>query len=246
MHLSIPKLCSENWQTMTLADKGRFCAACQKCVVDFTTMTDTEIVRYLNQNKGNSCGRFTPEQLNRELETPNHWAMPLSKWVLASTFSLGFMSPKQGLTAVPMVQTEKRLVPSHKEILLQDIENEGLTDSLIIHGSVIDSTDAESIVGASVLIKGTAIGVLTDINGIFVLNIPIEYQNKNIDLTISYIGYAIKELTVKLEDVIDKKVEIKISKGEWGEEPILIIGAVCHRPTLGQRIKRFFQRMPRS
>ena len=78
MHISISKPCSENWQTMTPADRGRFCNACQKCVVDFTAMTDAEIVHYLNQNKGNNCGRFTPEQLNRQLETPNRWAMPLS------------------------------------------------------------------------------------------------------------------------------------------------------------------------
>ena len=246
MHISIQKPCSENWQTMTPADKGRFCAACQKCVVDFTAMTDAEIVRYLNQNKGNNCGRFTPEQLNRQLETPNRWTIPLSKWVLASTFSLGFMSPKEGLAAVPMVQTEKRLAPSREGIILQNIENEGLTDSLVIRGVVLDSTDAESIIGASIVIKGTTLGVLTDIDGIFYFRLPIEYQHKDIDLTISFLGYETKAVTIKLED-LSKKIEIKLGGRDWTDEMKIVAGLVeYHKPTLWQRIKRTFRKRHRS
>ena len=240
MHISIQKPCSENWQTMTPADKGRFCATCQKCVVDFTAMTDAEIVRYLNQNKGNNCGRFTPEQLNRDLETPNRWTTPLSKWVLASTFSLGFMSPKEGVAAVPMVQTEKRLALSHEEIILQDIENEGVADSLIIRGVVIDSIDGAFLAYVSVVIKGTTIGALTDINGIFALNIPVKYQHKNIDLTISYVGYTIQEVTIRPQDA-NKKIEIRMKEGfvlgDYGP-PV--------KPTLWQRLKHLFRKRHRS
>ena len=41
--LNIAEPCAENWDTMTPTDCGKFCAACQKSVVDFSSMTDREI-----------------------------------------------------------------------------------------------------------------------------------------------------------------------------------------------------------
>ena len=42
--------CHENWSNMRPAEKGRYCAACQKTVVDFTQMNDGEILRYLKRS----------------------------------------------------------------------------------------------------------------------------------------------------------------------------------------------------
>jgi len=52
---------------MQPAEKGRHCAACQKTVVDFTAMSDTEIIRYMSQAGHNVCGRLTSHQINRPL-----------------------------------------------------------------------------------------------------------------------------------------------------------------------------------
>ena len=51
---------------MTPADRGRFCAACQKTVRDFTFATDSEIASAVNADAG-LCGRFTPSQLDGKL-----------------------------------------------------------------------------------------------------------------------------------------------------------------------------------
>jgi len=52
---------------MSPSEKGRHCAACQKTVIDFTVMSDTEVLRYMAQAGPHVCGRLAPDQLNRPL-----------------------------------------------------------------------------------------------------------------------------------------------------------------------------------
>lgn len=75
-YVTIPKPCHENWEQMTKEDKGRFCGSCQKTVVDFTNMSDRELAAFLKKPAGSLCGRFHPDQLNREISVPKkriHW-----------------------------------------------------------------------------------------------------------------------------------------------------------------------------
>ncbi|WP_426328327.1 hypothetical protein [Pedobacter sp. R-06] len=63
--IQISNPCHEEWAGMQADSNGKFCSSCQKSVIDFTHFTDTELKRWFNQNQGNSCGRFKPEQLDR-------------------------------------------------------------------------------------------------------------------------------------------------------------------------------------
>ncbi len=56
--LSIPQPCHEDWNKMSAMDKGRFCASCQKAVIDFTNMSDRELTEFFKRPTGNMCGRF--------------------------------------------------------------------------------------------------------------------------------------------------------------------------------------------
>lgn len=57
--------------------------------------------------------------------------------------------------------------------------------TLTIKGKVVDQKSHDSVIGASVLVAGTDIGTITDMNGQFTLpNVP-----RNGELKISYIGY---------------------------------------------------------
>lgn len=63
--ISIPNPCSENWNAMAPTEKGAFCAACSKEVIDFSAMTEQELMAYFTHRDPEQklCGRFRTEQL---------------------------------------------------------------------------------------------------------------------------------------------------------------------------------------
>lgn len=64
-YFHIPQPCHEDWDKMTPYAKGRFCESCTKQVVDFSLMTDHEVLNYFLKNTGKVCGRFANDQLQR-------------------------------------------------------------------------------------------------------------------------------------------------------------------------------------
>src|SRR4051812_10475679 len=71
LQISIPEPCHENWQNMTPSDQGRFCNACAKTVVDFSMMSDHEVLSYFSTVSNEKvCGRALSTQLHREIKMP--------------------------------------------------------------------------------------------------------------------------------------------------------------------------------
>lgn len=60
----ITEPCHESWNKMTPEAQGRFCASCQRCVVDFTAKTPEQIKLIYEQEGGDVCGRVRASQLN--------------------------------------------------------------------------------------------------------------------------------------------------------------------------------------
>ena len=67
-----------------------------------------------------------------------------------------------------------------------------------ITGTITDSKE-ETIIGASVLVKGTSLGTITDVDGKFSLNVP----NGDRVLSISYTGFSAKEVPVGASNIVD-------------------------------------------
>ena len=71
-----------------------------------------------------------------------------------------------------------------------------------VHGRVLDGAQkGEPMIGATVMVKGTNQGTVTDIDGLFVLQVP-----KNAVLVISSVGYKTQEVKankVEVPDVTD-------------------------------------------
>ena len=76
----------------------------------------------------------------------------------------------------------------------------------LLTGTVSDAT-GETLIGASILIKGTQIGTVTDFDGNYELTVPAE----NNILVISYTGYEDQEITVGNRTTIDIQMAESIS-----------------------------------
>ncbi|MBO9692066.1 hypothetical protein [Chryseobacterium sp.] len=63
-NLYIQEPCSKDWESMSPQEKGRFCSACNKCVIDFTQKQPHEILQIITEKKEKQiCGRFYNHQL---------------------------------------------------------------------------------------------------------------------------------------------------------------------------------------
>ncbi len=71
VRIEIPAPCHEDWNKMTIAEQGKFCDACQKCVIDFSSYTDKQLYDFFSV-RGNKpvCGRYKASQLNRDILKP--------------------------------------------------------------------------------------------------------------------------------------------------------------------------------
>jgi|SRR5215204_809951 len=67
IQLAIPKPCHENWDAMTPNVRGKFCASCQKAVIDFTQMSDRQLADFFRKPPSSVCGRVYDDQLRRDI-----------------------------------------------------------------------------------------------------------------------------------------------------------------------------------
>ena len=63
-----------------------------------------------------------------------------------------------------------------------------------ITGTVLSAEDGEPIIGASIIVKGTTTGTVTNFDGSFSLDVPQSAKT----LMISYIGMRSQEVAIKV------------------------------------------------
>ena len=188
INISIPKPCHENWEAMTPAEKGRFCSACSKTVLDFTKASDREIVNYLSNNK-NTCGRFNNYQLNRDLIIPKQKS---SYWFIATASILGFLGLNHQ-TALAQVAPKTEQTDKIKTTQDSIKTTVGLKK---ITGVVSD--DLGPLIKASVTVKGTTKTTFTDFDG----NYTIEAKEDDI-LIFHFIGSKPQEILISNKNQIN-------------------------------------------
>lgn len=71
-----------------------------------------------------------------------------------------------------------------------------------LSGVVVDANDGYPIIGANVIVKGTSTGVITDVDGNFVISIPKE----GAVIEISYVGYKKHELYITDQGLVNVKL----------------------------------------
>jgi TonB-dependent receptor len=91
---------------------------------------------------------------------------------------------------------------------------------VMIRGSVVDSATAEPLVGASVMLKGTAIGAPTDLDGHFRL---ANVASGSYTIFVSYLGF---HSTARVIDVADEDIELvfRLSQAILEGDEVIVTG----------------------
>jgi len=84
-----------------------------------------------------------------------------------------------------------------------------------VFGHIYDSKTKEPIIGATVVIKGTSIGTLTDVNGAYSISVP---QNGG-QLLISFIGYKQIEAPIT-----NQQMDFRIEEDILALEEVVVVG----------------------
>jgi hypothetical protein len=194
--LTIAQPCHEDWATMTPNAAGRHCAACQKTVVDFTAMSDAEILAHLAGAKpGNTCGRFGASQLERPLQPlgvvkPSRWRA----W-LAAAVALWGLREMAGQEAKAQAPTEQRALPMNSPLNYSarpDYEGPAQIQR-VVRGRIVDRETQEGLPGVSIILKGQSIGTASAADGTFVLPCSALIASPGQAVQLKYLGYAMRE-----------------------------------------------------
>ena len=118
---------------------------------------------------------------------------------------------------------------THNSTVSEDTKN--LFDKTIT-GKVTDAETGEPLIGATVRVKGTTIGTVTDANGNYTIEVP---DDAGI-LSFTYVGYQPFETTLSTESVVNVQLSVDVYSME--EVVITALGFKNSRTNLGYSVGR--------
>ena len=226
IQLSIPEPCHESWQQMSPTEQGRFCNACAKEVIDFSTMTDIQVLNYFSAlTHEKVCGRVLSTQLEHPIERPqtpkkrlfwywNYIAMffiffSKSNLIKAQTKGQVITSPIKDQTCTKTMGT---MVSGVK------VENR----HRVISGKISDY-DGNPIPSASVKLVGTKFGVSADENGSYSIDVTDEYNV----IEISGAGY--KTASYPVNGLVHFDCVLQKLPSQLTGDVVIIVGGMGYR-----------------
>ncbi|WP_460969099.1 carboxypeptidase-like regulatory domain-containing protein [Spirosoma migulaei] len=241
IHLTIDTPCQQHWQKMKSVDTGRFCDHCQKTVVDFSGLTDQQIVEVVNQSTGSTCGRFRLSQLNRKLHVPTPASQaPVRFFSLLAAGLLGYQTVKAETQPLLVVPATTQASESFGHIANQlVVDGATSTDSSrVITGRVVEKSSETGLAGVSIVLKGTSTGVSTDSAGHFQLSVPMEQKDDLITLVVASIGFQTQEIQRRPDQATPMLVNLNEDTTALGE--VVVVGGY-KKLSFWQRLKNRFR-----
>ncbi|MBX7225234.1 MAG: carboxypeptidase-like regulatory domain-containing protein [Chitinophagales bacterium] len=218
--IQIPTSCQEKWYEMLPVEQGRFCLSCQKKVIDFTQLTDGEIIQMMEQ-KDHLCGRFRTSQLNRPIELISGNNRRIQPYRLAAAMLL---LPIANEIQANEVREREIVQPTETASEDKQVVSDTTHTKHYIKGILLDSTTKEPLIGASIILVGTSISTVADEDGRFYLEIPEAYWKNNQQVDFSYLGYETATLIISEDyDFVNQKIYLT-------EEDLIIFGVMVREP----------------
>lgn len=165
---SIAEPCHQDWNFMTPNEQGKFCDHCSKTVIDFTKLTDEEVLQLISANPGKICGRVNTSQMNRYMMAEKTASMGSSYQLLAGLFIATSTHSIAAPSNLPKMETVETKVNGVK---LDSTEFP--KDSLItVVEGIVRDMESNPMPGVVVKIRDARLGAVTDLDGKFKIVLP--------------------------------------------------------------------------
>ncbi|MBL7718071.1 MAG: hypothetical protein JNL72_04485 [Flavipsychrobacter sp.] len=129
--LKIDNPCAENFDAMPRTNCGMFCGKCQREVVDFTNLTDVELIDILKR-KPDTCGLYRGDQLNKfyQYDEVKPERRPVRFWMGVLTFIslLGFKQADAQVKSKPGQHQEgskSKAIPNNARVYCKAVDVDG-------------------------------------------------------------------------------------------------------------------------
>lgn len=202
--LSIENPCHEQWSDFTPTANGGFCSSCSKNVVDFTKMSDAEVLAFFTNKPANTCGRLRTDQLKsysfQTAPTFNPGLTLLKAGFLSLMFAL--VAKESSANVIPQAASSVYIA----ETAYLQIDGQRIAVEERIVKGVVRDDDNQPMAGVSIYLKGSTDGTVTDADGKF--EFPRKLKEGDV-LMVSFIGYKTMEYTITAETV--DAIEITLS-----------------------------------
>jgi len=237
LSLSIQKPCGENFNDFEPRNNGGFCQACQKTVIDFSSMSNEEIKTFFeNRSAGKVCGRFKQSQLT-------HFG-PKSAPVNNSIASRAALI---GLPLLSLLPSSAYSQNTESKPRMEQIDSDSTkktpVDSTWISGTIVSQENGESIPLTSIYLKGGKAGCSSDFDGHFKFPQALKEGDT---LIFTFIGFEPFNYIVKADHPKqDIKIQMKQSSGSGCSYTVM--GEVAtnqkfgSKPSLWKRITGLFR-----
>jgi len=120
----------------------------------------------------------------------------------------------------------KKVLKTFLMLLILIMSSSGIFAQITVTGRVID-TDQQPVIGANVVVKGTTVGTMTDIDGKYSINAP----SSSSIIVISFIGYVPQEFIVGNSSVLNATLEAEALA--LGEVVVIGYGTMQRRDLTG-------------
>lgn len=190
--LIIQEPCHENWNKMSPNEKGRFCAVCDKTVIDFTHKSPLEIKQHIDKSEGKVCGRVNSRVLEKTI-VPQAAGINFNGrhkwWTWISILALLGFTRKMATMEMP--SKDKNINPEAKKLSIK-------SSKTLVRGTVRNSETQEGIEAVEIKIysAGELIGKTQSyVNGAFEMELPIGVIKQNkINLEFKHLNYDLTQL----------------------------------------------------
>lgn len=206
--------CDQEWDAMPEHGEGRLCEACDRTLIDFTSLSEQEILNLQIANDFKLCGSYTRTQIDR---IHRYHLLQESKrktpWLVSLLMGGGVLAPVLSNAQAPFA-TDSLItqspaipgVPGNIQLPLLTTKNISL-DSIYVSGTVVDINSGETLPFAIIRIEGVEGQTFSDIDGRFELALPAKQATYNINVWLE--GYKDSTVVLSQTNIQNKVIELE-------------------------------------